>query len=354
MKRFICFVLALVIIFCNIMASATDNTVVDVMTDTAEYVYKTVQNPGVSSIGGEWTIIGLSRSGADIPREYYDNYYSNVETYVTQKAGKLHRVKYTEYSRVIIALTAIGKDPTNVAGYNLLYPLADYEKTVWQGVNGSAWALIALDSGDYEIPYNAEAEIQATREMYVEHIVNSQMPSGGWSLAGDSVDADITAMALIALANYRQSENVEQAICRALLCMSELQSENGGFLSGGTETSESCAQMICALCTLGIGLDDFRFVKNGNTVLSNLITYYTDGEGFRHTHDGNGVDFMSSEQALCSLAAIYRAQEGYSSLYNIREKKADLIETDVRDASRILQRIKFRIQLGVNYEKAYK
>ena len=66
--------------------------------------------------------------------------------------GNLHDKKYTEYSRVIVALTAIGKNPADVAGYNLLTPLGDYEKTIWQGMNGPIWALIALDSGNYDMP----------------------------------------------------------------------------------------------------------------------------------------------------------------------------------------------------------
>ena len=46
------------------------------------------------------------------------------------------QTKHTEYSRVILALTAIGRDPSKVAGYNLLMPLGDIEKTIWQDQNG--------------------------------------------------------------------------------------------------------------------------------------------------------------------------------------------------------------------------
>ena len=53
--------------------------------------------------------------------------------------------KHTEYSRVILALTSIGKDAQNICGYDLTAPLLDYDKTVWQGINGAIWALIALD-----------------------------------------------------------------------------------------------------------------------------------------------------------------------------------------------------------------
>lgn len=44
----------------------------------------------------------------------------------------LHEKKYTEYSRVILALTAIGEDVTDVGGYNLLQPLSDFKQTVWR------------------------------------------------------------------------------------------------------------------------------------------------------------------------------------------------------------------------------
>ncbi|MEG2584500.1 MAG: hypothetical protein RSA27_08340, partial [Oscillospiraceae bacterium] len=134
-----------------------------------------VKNPQVGSIGGEWAIIGLARSGASVSDEYYQKYYENVEKTVKACGGVLDEKKYTEYSRVALALTAIGKDPKNVAGFNLLKPLGDYDKTVWQGINGAIWALIALDSGEYDIPQNTEAKVQATREMYVKYILDNQL-----------------------------------------------------------------------------------------------------------------------------------------------------------------------------------
>lgn len=98
--------------------------------------------------------------------------------------GVLHPRKYTEYSRVILALTAIGADPRDVAGYDLLVPLGDFERTIAQGVNGAAFALLALDAGEYEIPRNPAAATQATRQMYVDTILARQLPDGGWNLTG--------------------------------------------------------------------------------------------------------------------------------------------------------------------------
>ena len=56
--------------------------------------------------------------------------------------------KYTEYSRVILALSALECDARSAAGYDLTLPLGDYDKVSAQGVNGVIYALLALDSRD--------------------------------------------------------------------------------------------------------------------------------------------------------------------------------------------------------------
>ncbi|MDD6736178.1 MAG: S-layer homology domain-containing protein [Clostridiales bacterium] len=327
---------ALSVFLCLLMISGVSSgafavdidTVNNAVTDTAEYLYETLPNPQVGSIGGEWAVIGLARSGADIPEEYYENYYRTVEKYIKDCGGVLHEKKYTEYSRVILALTAVGKNPAEVAGYNLLMPLGDYEKTTYQGVNGSIWALIALDSGNYEIPQNTSAGIQSTREMYVKNILDNQNADGGWALSGDSSDPDVTAMALQALSKYRDYEGVKTATEKALALMSEGQNENGGFSSRNTENSESSAQMIAALCELGISLDDSRFIKNGNTILDNMMTYYENGKGFKHTKDG-AANQMATEQCFYALVAVKRFYEGKNSLYSMNDAVSVGISQDV-------------------------
>jgi hypothetical protein len=284
-------------------------------------MYRAVKTPQVGSIGGEWAVIGLARSGYDLPQEYWDNYYATVEDYVESCKGVLHKKKYTEYSRVTVALTAIGADPRNVAGYNLLRPLGDFDKTIWQGINGPIWALIALDSGNYAIPVNTEAQTQATRQMYVDEILRRQLDEGGWNLVdkggkGKS-DPDITGMALQALAKYQNQAAVKTATDKALACLSKMQDGDGGYSSWGTTNSESVVQVIVALCELGIDLSDSRFVKNGKSLLDNLMTYRNADGSFRHTSDGSGSDQMAAEQGFYGIVAAMRAAEGKNSLYRM-------------------------------------
>jgi len=309
--------------------AASDKDLDAARADTARYIYNLVQSPQVATIGGEWAVLGLARSDFEVPATYYQRYYTTVEQYVKACNGVLHTKKYTEYSRVILALTAIGKDPSNVAGYNLLIPLGDYDKTIWQGVNGPIWALLALDSGNYEMSINKEATTQATRQLYIDRILSCQLPDGGWSLLGgtasasktETSDADMSGMALQALANYQKQPAVKKATEEALLCISKLQDANGGFGSGGTGSSESVVQMLLALTELGLPLDDPRFVKSGNTLLDSLMIYYQKGAGFLHTNADSVSNQMATEQAFCGLVAASRVANGKSSLYRMQDAR---------------------------------
>ena len=320
MKKIVSMFLCLTIIFSlgNVASAEEAYDISSVIYDTANYLYKTVSNPQVNSIGGEWAVMGLARSEVDIPDEYFENYYQTVIECVKACDGVLHNKKYTEYSRVVIALTAIGKDPCNVAGYNLLMPLSDYEKTIWQGINGAIWALIALDCGNYDMPKSPDAKVLATREMYIEHILEKQTSDGGWALTGDVADPDVTGMALQALSKYQDNERVKAATEKALGCLSDMQDENGGFSSYDIENSESTVQVTVALCALGIPVDDARFVKNGKSVVDNLFTYYDSGNGFKHIRS-DSTNLMATEQCFYALVALKRAGVGKNSLYDMSD-----------------------------------
>lgn len=312
-------------------AAVTADTLDSAVEKTAAYLQETVSSPAIGSIGGEWTILGLARSGCDLPQTYVDTYYQNVVRQVQEKQGVLHQRKYSEYARVAIALTAIGKDPRSVGGYNLLTPLGDYEKTVYQGINGAIFALIALDCGEYEMPVNPSAKVQASREMYVQYILNRQLADGGWALGGTEADPDVTAMALQALSGYRADAEVADAVTAGLNCLSRLQDDDGGFASWGAVNCESTVQVIVALGELEIPLTDSRFVKNGNTLLDQLFTYVRKDGSFTHVDTGDGGNsLMSTEQGLYGMVAARRLMNGENSLYDMGDVERDGKHPDVQ------------------------
>ena len=279
---------------------------------TGDFMSK-LGTPTVNSTGGEWMVIGLARSGRTVPAGYYDN----VVEYVKANADKnerLHRAKVTDNARVILALTSIGKDVTNVGGHNLLKGLDNMAYVQTQGINGPIFTLIALDSHNY--PTMGDV----TREKLIQVILDAQLTDGGWNLSADNADPDMTAMAIQALAPYyKTNETVKAAVDKALEALSALQRTDGGFGSWGTINSEACAQVIVALTALGIDpIADSRFVKNGNTVLDALAGFYVTGGGFRHTAGGerNG---MATEQGYYALAAYYRFVNAQTRLYDMSD-----------------------------------
>lgn len=270
---------------------------------------------GELAFGSEWLVIALARSGRDVP----DSYYDSVVKAVQSAKGQLSDKKSTEYARTILALTAIGKDPTDVGGYDLLARLADMDDVTYQGINGAIFALLALDSGKYDVPAAAEGGTQVTRDGLVAYILAQQLSDGGWALSGTSADPDVTAMALQALAPYRTGdETVDAAVDKGVQLLSDMQLSDGGYSSWGTLNSESCAQVLIALATLGIDpVSDSRFVKNGLTVLDALLAYAVSG-GFRHTVDGE-ADAIATEQALCALTSYVRLLDGKTALYDMTD-----------------------------------
>ena len=232
---------------------------------------------GVGSIGGEWAVIGLSRSGL-LKQETAQAYLQTVEDYVRSiGTARLDHAKSTENSRIILGVTAAGGDVTDIGGVNLLEGLTDMAFVSYQGLNGPIWALIALDCGGYEIPDAQPGE---------------------------------------------ERGEVAEAIEGALQCLSEMQLENGCFASWGSENSESCAQVIVALTALGIDPQkDARFLKNGRSVLDALCDFVLD-DGFYHSAELVEVNGMATEQAYYALTAYARFRDGKSRLFDMTELTA--------------------------------
>ena len=305
----------------------------DVLDATMTKLASTVTAPIFGTNAGEWTVFGLARGNYFAKdNAYFADYYSRiVETVNTEAAavnmnGALHKNKSTENSRLIVALSAIGKDATSVGDWDLVeaYSANGFDWIKKQGMNGTIWALIALDSNNY-------ATTDATiRQQCVDAIIDAQHDDGGWALQANKTyasDPDITGMALTALYPYRDQVAVAAACEEAFACLSEMQHDNGTFASGGSECSESCAWVIVATTTWGIHPDtDSRFVKNGSSVVDALLTHYLEDEAqFAHII-GAGTNNMATDQACYALVAYDRFVNGETSLYDYSDVTFDTVE----------------------------
>lgn len=290
---------------------------------TGDYLAK-LGTPGVGSIGGEWMALGLARSGRTVPEGYYDAVVKYVKDNIDSN-GRLDKNKATENARIILALTAIGKDVTNVGGHDLLAGLNEMSYLSKQGINGAIFTLIALDSHNYTPAGDV------TRDKLVQAILNAQISSdGGWSLDGKNADVDMTAMAIQALAAYYKSNiSAKKAVDKGLSWLSSVQQNDGGFTSWGAANSESCAQVIVALTALGIDpAKDSRFIKNGVSVLDALCSFAVNGGGFKHLATETSANGMATEQGFYALVAYYRLLNGQTSLYDMTDVKLEGVKAE--------------------------
>ena len=312
-------------------AAALKKSASKVLSETGSYVKQIDKKP---TVGSEWFVLAQARSGANLNSSYFSTYYNHFANYLKENKGILtNTIKYTEYSKAILSLTAAGKDARDVGGYNLFSHISDFDKTVEQGPNGAIWALLALDSNPaYSFPKVKKGGNQNSREKLIKHLLSVEVSGGGWTMNGNKADSDLTGMALQALAPYyHKREDVTKAVDRALAALSKMQNSTGGFSTGGIETVESCAQVITGLCALGIDPEkDPRFIKGGKWTVENLISYHINNSGFMHVKAGSGnngggeagkVNGIATEQGYYALVAYQRMKNGQTSLYDMSDVK---------------------------------
>lgn len=292
------------------------------------YIQSAVSAPVVSYLFGEWAVLGQARAGVELSDAYIQAYYDKVVAYVKANIGSDGILRkpddkntpvITDNERIALALTAIGKDPANVGGKNLLAALQDKDimkvtDTSYTDINGLVMGLLALNSRNYT----------SDTSWLVQAILGQQNADGSWSASADrkSVgDVDMTAMALQALAPYYKdggNETVNTAVEKALNWLS-------GKYQSGYDSSESCAQVVIALSALNLDANtDARFTKTveGKTlsVLGNLLQYrVAKNGGFKHQFADKAVNEMATEQALCAMAAYARFTEKANALYDMTD-----------------------------------
>lgn len=209
--------------------------------------------------------------------------------------AKSKNLNITDLERLIINLSAVGEDVTNIEGVNLCRKLYNSDNILSTGLNGAIFALMTISHstliGDEK--YNEDNLINL--------ILQNQKADGGFSLTFDmDSDVDITALAVTSLSVYQDRDEVSPVIALALNWLSEHQNKDGSFSNYKEANTESTAQVLVAISSLGLDVDDERFVKDDN--IYNALFSFSEEEGFKHTADGK-VDALATEQALLAIKA---------------------------------------------------
>ncbi len=248
----------------------------------------------------EFEVVALKQAGKTIPSQYLEN----VKLAVKEKQGKFSRITDTE--RYILGILAAGGDPSNIEGFNLVEAVYNGNVTK-QGLNGVAYALIALDSASFDIPETA----LWNREKLITHLLERQNQDGGWAWDESSnSDIDTTGMILTALAPYHDQTGVKEKIDAALNYLSEQ------YQNSKIDNSSTAAQVVIALSSLGVDANEALFTKGSGSLIQFLLTFQNEDGGF-DWHGGDESDVFSTQQGVQALAAYNLYKQGKGTLYSL-------------------------------------
>ncbi|MBQ3546372.1 MAG: DUF4430 domain-containing protein [Lachnospiraceae bacterium] len=248
------------------------------------------KNAGITS---EWYILALSQNGKYDFKNYelgLKNYLENNDVYSASS-----RQKYA------LSFATIGSSDEYIS------EVLD-DSIGKQGIMSYIYGLHLLNNG-----YESDL---ITSDTVKDEILKLQLNDGGFAITGTISDNDVTSMAIQCLAPYyKTNANVKNAIDKAISLLSARQLDDGDYSSYGVPNSESTAQVITALCSLGINPEsDERFIKNGKSLIAGLKKYQLDDGSFSHKENGE-FDENATSQVFYSLVAFLRMSENKSGLY---------------------------------------
>lgn len=278
--------------------------------DSAENIQQWINGSLTNDAGtkSEWYIIALSQYGKYDFTSYKKSllkYLSNNEVYSASS-----RQKYA------LALISTG------SGDKYIYDTLN-NSVGKQGVMSWIYGLHLLNNG-----YKSEECSTATVK---DKLLSLQLSDGGWAVSGASSDVDVTAMAVQALAPHYKEAKVKTAVDKALTLLSSCQKPDGDYASYGVNCSESTAQVLVAVSSLGIDCKkDSRFIKNGNTLFDGIKKYQLSSGGFCHKSGGE-VSENATVQVLYSMVSYLRMTSGKTGLYIFDGRNPSILE--IPDAS---------------------
>jgi hypothetical protein len=251
----------------------------------------------------DWEAIVLGLNEVPIKTPLFATpYFKRIEKEITEKKGEYRLA--TDYARLVLVYKSHKKNPEDIMGYDFINKIISFGNMEIQGLNAYIWSLIALHGQPLEIT-----------QPFIKSILSYQTVKGGFSTAPSTAglrvdDIDLTAMTITALALYREYNTVSDAINNAITFLSETQQTDGGYKTFGKSNAESVSQVIIALCSVGIDINDPRFVKNGNTALDALLSFQLADSTFAHAPHSDKSDPIATRQAVLALTAINKAGNG--------------------------------------------
>ena len=287
--------------------------------------------PGVEDSSGLYTVFSLARAGFKADK-FYDSVYAKVKAqlgaiktstgkfyddtnkkYVSQESILKDGAASQTYAKIALCVTALGKDASNVNGFNLIEKLAD--KSVYEAssiYSRETTILMAIDSKNYELPTGDNYLTRAELVNKTVSDVDSQIKT---SIDWNSIDSAV--MQIQPLCAYQTKDvdgvdksAVKKACDKVLNFMYNKQGADGKY--GDSQSASNAWTTAQVMITAGLFGIDAATEENGTDFIKNGVTLYDDALAFVDT-DNNTVDeklmAFQPEQLLRGFNAAIRASE---------------------------------------------
>lgn len=247
-----------------------------------------------------WAALVLQKQGIKAEETYIKENYENIA-----KEG-LKNYSNTDLEKLILNLTALGYTPYNFNGKNLIEEIFNRSEDNFL-INDAAVALIVYNYA------NIKEEYPLSKEKLINVILGKTINNNGntgWALSGDSVNPDITGLALSALAPYNKDEypQVKETIQKAVDTLSKLQNDKGYLADSFGIFSESQSFAIIGLVAVGENPEGIKFTKSQGDLVTALLSFKgTEGQ-YTHILEGDN-NYMATEQALRALYSLQKYKD---------------------------------------------
>ena len=303
--------------------------------------------PGLENTNGLYTVFSLIQAGYENP-EFYQAVYAKLvqQLYELKENGKTKDETTGEeiteesileagnaalyYAKIVLAVSAMGMDATNVGGYNLIEKMTS--RSIYDASAASytraATMLLALDCAKYTLP---EGMDYVTRTELINDLLAEVDTQIGTSIAWG---VDMAAMLVQPLAPYTKEGNLAEAegaeynresivkACNKVFRFLESMQSTEGFYgdSWSPNNAWSLSQVMTVMGQFGISPvqeGDTDFIKNGKTVFDAAAEFVNVEE---NTVDESLMGYQP-EQLLRGLTACLNVVDEKNVLYDVTAVK---------------------------------
>lgn len=328
-----------------VAAEITNSEVQTTIADSAKYLLSLFDEESPVTYQDYWTVMVIARSGISGTEQFYDTYYNSLLQALNENDGKLIETdSYTgtqsesivSYAGAALTLAFIGKDATNVGGYNLIDKIEHFDRESIHNLYFSSLPLVltAVEQFDSDIS-DKTLKSYLIDELLTHHVAGSGFGSEYY------MDVDSTAMCVQALSPYYESDSkVKTALDESMEYIRNEQLEDGRFQTEysweGIDyqyiNSDTTAMALLAAVQMGSSVVSDLNGENGTNVVDALMTFLlNDPAGaFTFTSESPSENVFATIDSLRALTNYERLMDGKSLFYNISDTP-QVIYRDVID-----------------------